>query len=100
MDEDVRVDEEDDVGGRLRDAAVAGRGRAGAGRVGDDDELVGRVVGRADRGEAAVERRRPVGRRDHHRERGGGHGQRWVSARISSRRSSTGSLNVTSSLTI
>lgn len=99
LDNDVRVDEDDDIGLRLEDARVAGLRRSGAARRADNDDLGGRIVRCRDRSEAAVKGGRIVGRRDNDGERGRQVGQRCVSARTSSRRSSTGSLNVTSSTT-
>ena len=70
VDEDVRVDEDDELGRRSPHPGVASHGRAGAGRLGDDDDLVGRHVGREDGVEAGPEREGGVGGGDHHRERG------------------------------
>jgi hypothetical protein len=56
MREHVGVDEDHRVRGGAQHARVPRCGRAGARRLPDDDDLVGRVASVRDRGEAALER--------------------------------------------
>ena len=65
VDLDVRVDERDHLGARIRGAAVARLRGPGAGRLIDHHELVGRGARRPKRREAACQRRGRIGGRDH-----------------------------------
>jgi hypothetical protein len=62
--ENVRVDEDDDVGGHPLRALVPRRRRPDLGRARHDDDLLGRLGGVADGLEAAPERRMAVRGRD------------------------------------
>ena len=64
VDLDVGVDEHDHVAGGPRDAGVAGAGGRQRRRAVDHDDLVGRVVGRRDRGAGTAPAWGAVGRRD------------------------------------
>ena len=64
--DDIRIDEHEQLMARPLGPKVACRRGYRAGRPIDDDELLGRIVRLSDRRHAAVQRRRPVGRRDDH----------------------------------